>query len=271
MTAQFDPTPPARAEDRPPTLSVVVPVYNERATIEEILSRVQAVDIEKEIIVVDDASSDGTREYLVEMANRVGSNSPANTNLDSQRLPRRDNIRVFFQEKNCGKGAALRRGFEEARGEIVIIQDADLELDPQDYYRLIDPIVRGLSDVVYGSRFLGKTRQGIPFAPYAANKILTLASNLATGLHLTDAWTGYKVFRREVLQKIALREDRFGFEPEITAKVASRGHQVFEVPVSYTCRTRAEGKKIRWKDGLRGLWCTWRYARAGELRRQGTP
>jgi glycosyltransferase involved in cell wall biosynthesis len=236
-----------------------MPVYNERATIEEILFRVQAVNIEKEIIVVDDGSSDGTREYLAELATCIDSNSPSKTNRAFNLLPRLDNIRIFFQEHNCGKGAALRRGFQETHGEVVIIQDADLELDPQDYYRLIDPIVRGLTDVVYGSRFLGRARQGVPFSSYAANKLLTLASNIVTGLNLTDAWIGYKVFRREVLEKITLREDRFGFEPEITAKVAKCGHRVFEVPVSYSCRTRAEGKKIRWKDGLRGLWCTLRY------------
>jgi glycosyltransferase involved in cell wall biosynthesis len=245
---------------RNPRLSVVMPVYNERSTIEEILSRVQAVDIVKEIIVVDDGSSDGTREYLGELAKCVESNSRTKVNLASECSPPLDSLRVLFQDKNCGKGAALRRGFREALGDIVIIQDADLELDPEDYYKLIEPITQGSADVVYGSRFLGRTRQGIPFSSYVANKLLTLASNIVTGLRITDVWTGYKVFRREILQKIELREDRFGFEPEVTAKVARTGCRVFEVPVSYSCRTRIEGKKIGWKDGLRGLWCTLRYS-----------
>ena len=236
-----------------PHLSVVIPAYNEIATIEEILRRVQAVVGEAEIIVVDDGSTDGTREFLTQLAASVERQGSAVGGLS-----RCDNIRVFFQPKNCGKGAALRRGFQEARGEIVIIQDADLELDPQEYPNLIAPIDSGLADVVYGSRFLGRPRQDVPWLYYLANKVLTVTSNILTGLALTDVWTGYKVFRREVVRKINLREDRFGFEPEVTAKIAGRC-RVYEVAVSYAVRTRDQGKKIGWKDAVRGMWCTLRY------------
>jgi glycosyltransferase involved in cell wall biosynthesis len=243
-----------------PKLSVVVPAYNERATIEEVLSRVQAVKIDKEVIVVDDGSTDGTREFLMDLvkSTEVEPRSPVKAKLS--RLGDWQNIRVLFQEKNCGKGAALRRGFEEACGEIMIIQDADLELDPQEYYKLIDPIDRGVADVVYGSRFLGKGRQNQPIIYYAGNKVLTVTSNVLTGLRLTDVWTGYKVFRREIVQSIRLRENRFGFEAEITAKVAKSGCRVLEVPVSYAVRSREEGKKIGLKDSFRGMWCTLRYS-----------
>jgi len=243
-----------------PKLTVVMPAYNEIATIEEILCRVQAIDIDKEIIVVDDASKDGTRDFLTRLKNHIaavaGSPSPAHFG----RIAKVDNIRIIFQEVNCGKGAALRRGFEEARGEIVVIQDADLELDPQEYPRLVAPIEQGQADVVYGSRFLGRTCDDQPFAYYLGNKVLTVTSNMLTGLGLTDVWTGYKMFRREVIQNIHLRENRFGFEPEVTAKIAKTGCRVREVAVSYTCRSREEGKKIGWKDSVRGLWCTLRYS-----------
>ncbi len=242
-----------------PKLSVVMPVYNERATIEEILCRVQAVNVGKEIIIVDDGSTDGSREFLADLAKCANSDSAAMTLPTSGRLLRTDNIRVIFQPENRGKGAALRRGFQEACGELVIVQDADLELDPNDYPRLIDPLDRGIADVVYGSRFLGKSRQGT-ILYYLANKSLTLASNLLTGLNVTDVWIGYKLFRREVLRKIHLCEDRFGFEPEVTAKIAKLRCRVCEVPVSYSCRTREEGKKINWKDAVRGTWCTLRYS-----------
>jgi len=243
-----------------PKLSVVMPAYNEMATIEEILWRVQAIAIDKEIIVIDDGSKDGTRDFLTQLQNHIAAVTGSASQAPFGRLSKVDNIRVIFQEKNCGKGAALRRGFEEARGEVVVIQDADLELDPQEYPNLIAPIERGLADVVYGSRFLGRSRQGQPFAYYAGNKVLTVASNVLTGLKLTDVWTGYKMFRREVLQKLHLRENRFGFEPEITAKIARLGCRVSEVAVSYTCRSREEGKKIGWKDSVRGMWCTLRYS-----------
>jgi glycosyltransferase involved in cell wall biosynthesis len=242
---------------RPPKLSVVMPVFNERATIEEIISRVQAIDIDKEIVIIDDGSRDGSKEFLVELAHCAETDPPL-MNLPGRKL-RVDNIRVFFQERNSGKGAAVRRGFEEALGDLVIVQDADLELDPQDYYQLIKPLERGLADVVYGSRFLGKTRQGSITLYYLGNRFLTALSNLITGLHVTDVWVGYKVFRRDVLRRIRLREDRFGFEPEVTAKIAKLACRVVEVPVSYTARSREDGKKIGWRDAVRGVWCTLRY------------
>ena len=235
---------------RVPLLSVIVPAYNEAGTVAEVIRRVQEVAIEKEIIVVDDGSTDGTGEILSEIA-RLSSAAaePASCDL----------LRIFRQDRNRGKGAALRRGFQEACGRIVIIQDADLELNPNEYAKLIRPIEAGQADVVYGSRFLGKSRVEIPFLHLAANKLLTAASNALTGLNLTDVWTGYKAFRREILEKIDLVEDRFGFEPEITAKIAKAGCQVQELPVAYACRTRAQGKKIGWKDAVRGMWCTVRY------------
>ena len=249
------PTPAARS----PHLSVVMPVYNEIATIKEILARVQAVDIDKEIILVDDGSTDGTREFLEELAIGLELNSSPMAG-SCEPLLHSDPIRIFFQNKNYGKGAALRRGFQKARGEIVIIQDADLELDPQEYPKLLEPIELGEADVVYGSRFLGKPPEKVSFAHYLGNKLLTVSSNVLTGMKLTDVWTGYKVFRREVLQAIDIRENRFGFEPEITAKVAKNRCRLKEVPVSYSCRAREDGKKISWKDGFRGMWCTFRYS-----------
>ena len=176
------------------------------------------------------------------------------------RSVRADNIRVLFQERNCGKGAALRRGFQEARGQIVIVQDADLEYDPQDYYKLVDPINRGMADVVYGSRFLGGGAHRVLFYWHSVgNWFLTTASNVFTNLNLSDVWTCYKAFKREVLDEIELKENRFGIEPELTAKVAKNGWRVYEVPISYCGRTYAEGKKITWKDGVRGIWCILRY------------
>jgi glycosyltransferase involved in cell wall biosynthesis len=243
-----------------PQLSVVVPVYNERDTIEEILRRIQAVDIDKEILIVDDGSTDGTREFLADVAARFC------WGVDSAPLPeandglRRDRIRVFFQEKNCGKGAALRRGFKEARGQIVIIQDADLEYDPQDYFALIGPIQRGHADVVYGSRFLGGPHRVLLFWHYVGNKLLTTLSDMLTDLNLSDVWTCYKAFRREVLEQIEIQEDRFGFEQEITVKISKNSWRVYEVPISYSGRSYSEGKKITWKDGFRGLWCILRYS-----------
>jgi glycosyltransferase involved in cell wall biosynthesis len=228
-----------------PHLSVVIPVYNERTTIEELLKRVQAVPIDKEIVVVDDGSTDGTRELL------RGLQTP-----DA-------GVRVFLQPANRGKGAALRRGFAEARGAVVLVQDADLEYDPADYSRLLDPIERGLADVVYGSRFLGGPHRVLLYWHSVANSLLTTLSNMLTNLNLTDVWTCYKVFRAEVLQGLTLREDRFGFEAEVTAKVARARWRIYEVPISYHGRTYAEGKKITWKDGVRGVWCTLRYGLGG--------
>jgi len=224
-------------------VSIVIPVYNERSTIEEILACVQAVNINKEIVIVDDGSTDGTRDFLASLSAQS-----------------RDDLRIFFQDRNRGKGAALRRGFAEARGEIIIIQDADLEYDPENFHALIQPIERGKADVVYGSRFLGGPHRVLLFWHYVGNKFLTILSNMFTDLNLSDVWTCHKAFRREVLQKLTLREDRFGFEQEITCKVAAGGWRVFEIPISYYGRTYAEGKKITWKDAVRGFWCVVRYS-----------
>ena len=245
--------------DYSPRVSVVIPVYNEMATIEEILLRVQAVEVDKEIVIVDDGSTDGTREILTALA-QCAKITPAHTTLPRSRtLPRADNIRVFFQDRNRGKGAAMRRGFEEAKGEIVIIQDADLEYDPADYHKLIAPIEAGMADVVYGSRFLGGPHRVLFFWHYVGNKFLTTLSDMVTNLNLSDVWTCYKAFRREVLKTLELREKRFGFEQEITIKIAQAGWRVYETPISYYGRTYAEGKKITWRDGVRALWCILRY------------
>jgi glycosyltransferase involved in cell wall biosynthesis len=223
-----------------PKLSVVIPVYNERDTIEEVIRRVQAVKIEKELIIVDDGSTDGTREVLNNLA------ASATTAGDL----RTDNICTFFQERNTGKGAALRRGFGVARGDIVIIQDADLEYDPQDYWCLLDPIERGVADVVYGSRFIGGPHRVLLFWHYVGNRALTTLSNMLTNLNLSD-------------QQMRLEQDRFGFEPEVTAKIARLGWRVYEVPISYWGRSYAEGKKITWRDGFLGIWFTVRYGLVG--------
>ena len=243
-----------------PRLSVVIPAYNERSTIEEILWRVQSIGIEKELIVVDDGSVDGTREFLQQVGD-AAARGVEQIHLASigRPLPLRG-IRIFFQPANAGKGAALRRGFAEARGEIVVVQDADLEYDPRDLVRLLEPIERGLADVVFGSRFIGGGAHRVLFFWHSVgNKVLTLLSNVLTNLNLTDVWTCYKAFRAEVLRGLTIQEDRFGFEPEITAKVAKAGWRVYEAPISYFGRTYAEGKKIGWRDGVRGIWCTVRY------------
>jgi len=242
-----------------PQISVVMPVFNERDTLEEILWRIQAVGIENEIIVIDDCSTDGSREFLEALAE--SSQRPGSTMVlpRSGRSLRTDNVRVCYQERNRGKGAALRRGFEEARGEIILIQDADLEYDPRDYVRLLEPIEQGLADVVFGSRFLGGPHRVLFFWHAVGNKALTTLSNMITNLNLSDMETGYKVFRREVLRAIVLKQDRFGFEPEITVKVARGGWRVYEVPISYSGRTYAEGKKITWRDGVQAVWCILRY------------
>jgi SAM-dependent methyltransferase len=237
---------------RIPKLSVVIPVYNERETIAEVVRRVQLVDIEKETIIVDDGSTDGTREILQQLS------SPTPPTPNGSR-PHVDNTRIFFQERNSGKGAALRRGFQEARGEIIIVQDADLEYDPEDYRGLLEPIQRGMADVVYGSRFLGGPHRVLFFWHSVANRALTTLSNMLTNLNLSDVWTGYKAFRGEVLAKISLKENRFGFEPEVTAKIAKGRWRVYEVPISYWGRSYAEGKKITWRDGIWGAWCVVRY------------
>ena len=221
-------------------LSVVIPVYNEKSTIREICQAVKAVNLEKEIILVDDFSIDGTREILPELAD--------------------DTTRIFFHDHNQGKGAALRTGFGQVSGDIVVIQDADLEYDPQQYPKLIQPILDGKADVVYGSRFVtGDYRRVLYFWHMVGNTFLTLLSNMMTNLNLTDMETCYKVFRREVLDNITVEENRFGFEPEITAKIAKLNVRIYEVGISYSGRTYLEGKKIGWKDGLSAFRCIVKY------------
>ena len=219
----------------PPMLSVVVPVYNERETLADLLDREAQVPLDKEIILVDDGSTDGTREILSRYGDRPG-------------------YQVILQPRNQGKGAALREGFRHARGQLVIVQDADLEYNPAEYPKLIQPILDGLADVVYGSRFVGSPRRVLYFWHAVGNQFLTLVSNMVTDLNLTDMETCYKVFRREIIQQMPLKSQRFGFEPEITVKVAKAGYRLYEVPISYAGRTYAEGKKIGWKDAIDALW-----------------
>lgn len=226
-------------------LSVVIPCFNERSTIETIVARVLDSPYTQEIIVVDDGSTDGTREIL--------------EGFDDPR------VRVILQAYNAGKGAALRRGFKEATADFVIVQDADLEYDPQDYAEVLGPLLRGDADVVFGSRFsLARPHRVLYFWHSVGNKGLTLLSNLFTNLNLTDMETCYKAFRREVIQSIEIHEDRFGFEPEITAKVAKAGWRIWEVGISYAGRTYAEGKKIGWKDAFRAFYCVVKYSSAAD-------
>jgi glycosyltransferase involved in cell wall biosynthesis len=224
-------------------LSIVVPVYNEKRTINQVLERIQNAPFEKEIIVVDDCSTDGTREILRSFDS-------------SSRIP---SARFLYQPVNQGKGAALRTGIAAATGDIVIVQDADLEYDPTDYATLIQPIAAGLADVVYGSRFLSGPHRVLLFWHSLGNRILTLLSNMFTDLNLTDMETGYKAFRRELFSKITIEENRFGFEPEITAKIAKLRCKIYEVPISYFGRDYSEGKKITWKDGFAALYFIVKY------------
>jgi len=225
----------------PLTLSVVMPVYNEARTIVAMIEQVlnAPVDLAKEIIVVDDASTDGTRELLENMS--------------------AGEIRLVLHDVNRGKGAAIRTGVAHATGDIVLVQDADLEYDPRDYPLLLEPILEGHADVVFGNRFHGGPHRVLYFWHYAANRGLTLLTNLLTGLNVTDMEVGYKVFRRDVLRRLTLTSDRFGFEPEVTVKIAKLGCRVYEVPIRYYGRTYQEGKKITWRDGVAALFHLLRY------------
>jgi len=223
-------------------LSVVMPIYNEQATLKQVVERVLAVQLDIELICIDDGSTDGSRAILSEFPSKYS------------------HVRVLLQPKNMGKGAALRRGIQEATGDFVIIQDADLEYDPSDYPALLVPLIDGKADVVYGSRFLGSgPHRVLYFWHSVGNSVLTLISNALTNMNMTDMETCYKVFRRDVLQSIPIEEDRFGFEPEITVKIAKRRLRVYEVGISYWGRTYEEGKKIGWRDGFRALWCLLKY------------
>ena len=224
-------------------LSIIIPCYNESATISQVINKICELNlpVQKEIVIVDDCSKDSSREYLETLENV-------------------QNIKVYFHEKNLGKGAALRTGFSNATGDIMLIQDADLEYDPSEYPKLLKPILEGRADVVYGSRFSGgEEHRVLYFWHYVGNNFLTLLSNVFTNLNLTDMEVCYKVFRKEILKKIVLRENRFGFEPEITAKISRLKCSVYEVGISYSGRTYDEGKKINWKDGIRAIYVILKY------------
>lgn len=240
-------------------LSIIMPVYNERATLEEIVKRVRAVDLtlnpdgvnplmsgplqlEREIVIVDDGSTDGTREIL-----------------DQWRAEASSDLRVIYHERNGGKGAALRTGFQAASGDVMIIQDADLEYDPRDYLKLLEPLLEGRSPVIYGSRFMGGPRSAMSLSHTLGNQLLTIFTNVLFGTSLSDMETCYKCFRRDVIQDMPLRSRRFEIEPELTAKILKRGYPIFEVPISYNGRAFHEGKKINWHDGFSALWTLTKY------------
>ncbi len=220
-------------------LSIIIPAYNEAPFLPEVIRRVEETPYEKEIIVVDDGSSDGTRDYLESLST--------------------GRVKAIFHEENMGKGASFRSGLSLVTGDIIIVQDADLEYDPKDYPVLLGPILEGKADVVYGSRFLGGPHRVLFFWHSVGNSLITLISNMLTDLNLTDMETGYKVFRREVFKDIRIESNRFGFEPEITAKVAKKGFRIYEVPISYSGRSYQEGKKITWKDGIKAIFTVLKY------------
>ena len=220
-------------------LSIIIPAFNEAAFLPEVIRRVVETTYDKEIIIVDDGSADGTREYLKGLVS--------------------EGIKVIVHEKNMGKGAAMRTGIAVATGDVVIVQDADLEYDPKDYPVLLEPIIQGKADVVYGSRFLGGPHRVLFFWHSVGNSFITLISNMFTDLNLTDMETGYKAFRKKVFETITIESNRFGFEPEITAKVAKKGFRIYEVPISYSGRSYQEGKKITWKDGVKAVFTVFKY------------
>ena len=221
-------------------LSIVIPIYNERETLETLIAKVNAVDYDKEIILIDDFSTDGTREILNKYENKEG-------------------FKVLYHNHNQGKGAALRTGFSSVNGDIIIIQDADLEYNPADYGTLIEPIMDGRADVVYGSRFLGGPHRVLFFWHSIGNMVLTTLSNMLTNVNLTDMETGYKVFTKKVNNTLTFKCNRFGFEPEFTAKVAKNNFRIYEVPISYNGRDYSEGKKITWKDGVAAIWYIFKF------------
>ncbi|MEP6653738.1 MAG: glycosyltransferase family 2 protein [Myxococcales bacterium] len=244
-----------------------MPVFNEVAGLKEIVRRVVAVRFDKELVFVDDGSTDGSRDLLMELQRGTLADwLPAGSQLAGE-----NHVQVVLQGRNCGKGAALRTGFQKASGDIVIVQDADLEYDPRDIPRVIQPIVDGLADVCYGSRFIGSPRRAQFFWHTLVNKGLTLLSNALNDIDLTDMETCYKAFRAEVIKAIELEENRFGIEPELTAKIAKQRLRIYEVPISYQARTYDEGKKIGWKDGVRALYCIVKYGARPRRRADAIP